>query len=255
MVSSRLSLCTRTPVGSTPRIATSAMAMTPRLIATSTMVKAATVFFSTILMQDSPELRPGRLIHAGPTGQPVDADEMVCVIVLWLYRYVRDSKVTAGTREKDASFRQGNQLVSPAEQLSLRVEADIRQRQQRTSAGGEWKCIGIEIAPVVVRIRDQRRNGNQLRRINKIEFVGCDQDALWQSLPIGNVAWIFLAWLFAHCPFGQQRVGGILPVDEVGQLPGPTVAVSGRERRVIKVGQMRQYSRRDKHHVNGGASA
>src|SRR5436190_2829393 len=255
MVSSRLSLCTRTPVGSTPRIATSAMAMTPRLIATSTMVKAATAFFSTILIQDSPELQPGRLIHAGPAGQPVDADEMVRVIVRRLYRHVRGCEVTARAREKDASFRQGYQLVSSAEQLPLRIETDIRQRPHRTSAGRERKCICIEIAPVVVWIRDQRRYGNQLRRIHEIEFVGRDQDALGQSLPFGNVAWIFLAGLVAHRPFGQQRVGGVLPVDEVGQLPGPTVSVRLREPRVIKVGQMRQYSRRDKHHVNRGASA
>src|SRR5437899_242142 len=137
MVSSRLSRCTRTPVGSTPRIATSAMAITPRLIAISTIVKAATAvfdnrgFFSdlpakdeptpnptkggkpaqnragrvpllggvrggftgiagetadppsgeldfrTIHIQDLLELRPRGLIHTGPAGQPVHADEMV----------------------------------------------------------------------------------------------------------------------------------------------------------------------------------
>src|ERR1051326_3292224 len=42
MVSSRLSLCTRTPVGNTPRMATNAIAMTPRLMAISTMVKPLT---------------------------------------------------------------------------------------------------------------------------------------------------------------------------------------------------------------------
>src|SRR5438445_5076384 len=150
MVSSRLSLCTRTPVGSTPRIATSAMAMTPRLIAISTMVNPATALsgsrvplldllasneptpnpseggeparkraarvshlggvrggltgsvdettdrpsgeldsFSTILIQDSLELWSRRLIHTGPAGQPVDANEMVRVLVGWFHRNVR----------------------------------------------------------------------------------------------------------------------------------------------------------------------
>src|SRR5882724_7181254 len=127
MVSSRLSLCTRTPVCRTPRIATNAIAITPRLIAISTMVKAATsLLFGTILILGSFKLRSGRLIHTGPAGQPVDADEMVCVIVGWLHRHVRQWKVAAGALEKDAPFRQWNQFVPPLEQLSLRVEADIR---------------------------------------------------------------------------------------------------------------------------------
>src|SRR5205809_3707917 len=149
MVSSRLSLCTRTPVGRTPRIATSAMAMTPRLIAISTMVKAATApFFNTNLIKDSFKLRSGRLIHIGPAGQPVDADEMVRVIVGWLYRHVRRRQVAAGACEKDASFRQGNQLVPTPEQLSLRVEANVRQRPERTSAGGERKSVCIKVVSV-----------------------------------------------------------------------------------------------------------
>src|SRR5436190_5916534 len=194
MVSSRLSLCTRTPVGSTPRIATSAMAMTPRLIAISTMVKAATApFFNTNLIQDSFKLRSGRLIHIGPAGQPVDADEMVRVIVGWLHHHVRRWKVAVGAREKDASFRQGNQLVPAPEQLSLGIEADIRQRPHRASAGRKWKRVRLKIAPVIIRIRIQRRSGIQLLRVNEIELVCRNQDALGQSLPFGNVAWIFLA--------------------------------------------------------------
>src|SRR5437773_3805259 len=165
MVSSRLSLCTRTPVGSTPRIATSAMAMTPRLIAISTIVKAATAifgsrvfhFFSAILIAESLKLWPRHLIDTGPTGQPVDADEMVRVIVGWLHRNVRRRQVTASAREKNASFRQGNQLVPAPEQLSLRVEANIRQRPSRASAGGKWKRVCIKVVPVLVRKPNQRR--------------------------------------------------------------------------------------------------
>src|SRR3989442_10321378 len=196
MVSSRLSLCTRTPVGSTPRIATSAMAMTPRLIAISTMVKAATaLLLSTNLIQDSFKLRSGRLIHTGPAGQPVHADEMVRVIVGWLHHHVRRRQVAAGPREKDASFRQGNQLIPAPEQLSLGIEADIRQRPHRASAGRKWKRVRRKIAPVVIRIRNQGRNGNRQRRINEIELVCGNQNALGQSLPFGNVMWFFLTGL------------------------------------------------------------
>src|SRR6266699_5091489 len=168
MVSSRLSLCTRTPVGRPPRIATRAMAMTPRLIAISTMVKAATApFFNTNLIQDSFKLRSGRLIHTGPAGQPVDADEMVRVIVGWLHHHVRRWKVATGAHEKDASFRQGNQLVPAPEQLSLSIEADIRQRPHRASAGRKWKRVRRKIAPIVTRIGSQGRIGNRQRRINE----------------------------------------------------------------------------------------
>src|SRR5438552_11855310 len=235
MVSSRLSLCTRTPGGRTPRIATSAMAMTPSLIAISTMVNAATaLFFSAILIQDSLERRSGRLIHTGPAGQPVNANEMVRVIVGRLHRHVWRRKVTAGAREKNASFRQGNQLVPPPEQLSLGVEADIRQRPDWTSAGRERKRVRQKIASVFIRIRNQGRNGNRQRRIDEIELVRRKQNALGQSLPFGNVAWIFLAGLVAHRPFGQQGVGGVLPGDEVGQLPGRTVAVRRSDRLLVE---------------------
>src|SRR5205807_711268 len=96
MVSSRLSRCTRTPVGRTPMMATSAKAMTPRQRAISTIVKAAFLplarplgvigspagfdFSGANVMEISIELRTGRLIHAGATGQPVDANEVVRVI-------------------------------------------------------------------------------------------------------------------------------------------------------------------------------
>src|SRR5438552_3777299 len=256
MVSSRLSLCTRTPVGSTPRMATSAMAMTPRLIAISTIVNAATaLFFSTLLIRDSFKLWPRRLIHTRAAGQPIDADEMVREIVRWLYRHVRRRQVTAWTREKDAAFRQGNQFVPPPEQLSLGVEADIRQRPARAFAGGEWKRVCIKVVPVFVRIPNQRRNGNRQGRINEIELVCRNQNALGQSLPIGNVTWIFLAGLIAHCPFGQQGVGGVLPGDEVGQLTGPTVAFLRSDPELVEILEMPNDSGRNKHHVNRGASA
>src|SRR6266513_2801471 len=97
MVSSRLSRCTRTPVGRTPMMATSAKAMTPRQSAISTIVNAAFPprtegpgfigaapagldFFGANVMEISLELRTGRFIHAGAAGQPVDANEVVRVI-------------------------------------------------------------------------------------------------------------------------------------------------------------------------------
>src|SRR6266498_3372303 len=178
MVSSRLSLCTRTPVGSTPRMATSAMAMTPRLMAISTIVNAATaLFFSTILIQDSIKLWPCPLIHTRAAGQPIDADEMVREIAGRLDRHVRRRQVTAGAREKDASFRQRNQLVPSPEQLSLGIEAHIRQRPGRASAGGKWECVRVKVVPVLVRIPIQGRDGYQRVRINKIELVCRNQDA------------------------------------------------------------------------------
>ena len=45
--------------------------------------------FRTIRIQDLLKLRPRGLIHTGPAGQPVDADEMVRVIVGWFDRHIR----------------------------------------------------------------------------------------------------------------------------------------------------------------------
>src|SRR5437879_7829854 len=103
MVSSRLSRCTRTPVGRTPMMATSAKAMTPRQSAISTIVNAAVlgrdavgfvhdsclfVFIRCWLTSFSVELRTGRLIHAGAAGQPVNANEVVRVIVRRFHDHV-----------------------------------------------------------------------------------------------------------------------------------------------------------------------
>src|SRR5205807_1686068 len=149
MVSSRLSRCTRTPVGRTPMMATSAKAMTPRQRAISTIVKAAFLplarplgvigspagfdFSGANVMEISIELRTGRLIHAGATGQPVDANEVVRVI----QRRIDDRHVVFRIhiltvlifREKNAAFSQWNQLVPTRSKLALCIERCVWHRK------------------------------------------------------------------------------------------------------------------------------
>src|SRR5690348_9740090 len=155
MVSSRLSFCTRTPVGKTPMIATSAIAMTPRHNAISTIVNAASfpadagrgfivpcvagsgVLESTFMSHPS-KPGAGRLVHAGPTGQPVDANPVVCVVVGGLHHHVWNRKVsTVSALEKDAAFRQRDQRVMEfsieglRNHLPLRIKGDVGERPKR----------------------------------------------------------------------------------------------------------------------------
>src|SRR6185437_8801930 len=129
IVSSRLSFCTRTPVGKTPMIATSAIAMTPRHNAISTMVNAASFpvaagrdsagpcvagsgFLESNFISHPSKPGTGRLVHTGQTRQPVDANPVVCVVVGGLHHHVGNREVpTVSTPEKDAAFRQWDQRV------------------------------------------------------------------------------------------------------------------------------------------------
>src|SRR5207249_6647409 len=155
MVSSRLSLCTRTPVGRTPMMATRAMAMTPRQSAISTIVKAAVVRRDTVgvvhdsclfvfIRGGSLEFRPDRLIDAGAAGQPVDANEVVGVIVRRLDHHVGrggSQLALAVFRVKDAALGQWNQFVVARLELALRVEGDIGERPFRAFSVGKRKLI------------------------------------------------------------------------------------------------------------------
>src|SRR5439155_22803683 len=89
---------------------------------------------------DSLEFRPGRLIDAGAAGQPVDANEVVGVIVRRFDHHVgpRGSQLALAIfRVKDAALRQWNQFVAARRELALRVEGDTRERTFRAFSVGK----------------------------------------------------------------------------------------------------------------------
>src|SRR5438094_2825691 len=204
MVSSRLSRCTRTPVGRTPMMATSAKAMTPRQSAISTMVKAAFLplarglgvigsspagfdFSGANVMEISLELRTGRLIHAGAAGQPVDANEVVRVIQRRIdHRHVVlriHILAVLIFREKNAAFGQRNQLVPTRSKLALRIEHDVRdrkyRRQQSFSGWKRQRRTGGHGKGAQIRVRSGREG--------RIKLVRRNENALRQALPFGKV--------------------------------------------------------------------
>src|SRR6266480_1961195 len=68
----------------------------------------------------SVELRPGRFIHAGATGQPVDANEMVRVIAGRFDHHVgRREKFSTAARKKNASLSQRDEFVPARSELAL----------------------------------------------------------------------------------------------------------------------------------------
>src|SRR2546430_1185142 len=110
-------------------------------------------------MENSPELRPGRFVHAGAAGQPVDPNEVVRVVVGWLNEDIRrreDNALVVPAKE-DAPLRQWNQFVPAGNKLALRVKGNIGERPPRQAfASWKWKRICQKGGLVHARIRSQR---------------------------------------------------------------------------------------------------
>src|SRR5439155_16770713 len=67
-----------------------------------------------------------RLVHAGAASQPVDANEVVGVVVRRSHHDVSGAVPPGGVLEEDAALRQRDEFVSSRSQLAVSIEGNIR---------------------------------------------------------------------------------------------------------------------------------